>query len=84
MTVKELIIKLLEYPMDSVITNTMKVELVEPKIEGIPKDYYYDTETEDFYCYRHKYTGREIHIEKPTPQYRLTNINVGYIIPKED
>ena len=40
-------------------------------IEEIPKDYKYDTETEDFLVYRHKYTGHEIHIEKPVPRYKL-------------
>lgn len=40
-------------------------------IKEIPKDYKYDTETEDFIVYRHKYTGHEIHIEKPVPRYRL-------------
>ena len=33
-------------------------------IHSIPKDYVYDTETADFYCYRNKYTGKEIHILK--------------------
>lgn len=37
----------------------------------IPKDYVYDTETKDFLAYRHKYTGEEIHIKKPTPTYTL-------------
>lgn len=40
-------------------------------IYEIPKDYKYDTETEDFLVYRHKYTGDEIHIERPVPLYRL-------------
>lgn len=40
-------------------------------IYEIPKDYKYDTETEDFLVYRHKYTGDEIHIERPIPLYRL-------------
>lgn len=40
-------------------------------IKEIPKDYKYDTETEDFLVYRHKYTGHEIHIEKPVPRYRI-------------
>ena len=30
----------------------------------IPKDYLYDTETKEFYVYRHKYTGNESHIVK--------------------
>lgn len=40
-------------------------------INEIPKDYKYDTETEDFLVYRHKYTGNEIHIERPVPRYKL-------------
>lgn len=40
-------------------------------IYEIPKDYKYDTETKDFLVYRHKYTGEEIHIERPIPLYRL-------------
>lgn len=40
-------------------------------INEIPKDYKYDTETKDFLVYRHKYTGDEIHVEKPIPLYRL-------------
>lgn len=44
-------------------------------IKEIPKDYKYDTETEDFLVYRHKYTGHEIHIEKPVPRYRLEQLS---------
>jgi hypothetical protein len=40
-------------------------------IKEIPKDYKYDTETNDFLVYRHIYTGHEIHIEKPVPRYKL-------------
>ena len=35
----------------------------------IPKGYIYDTETPDFYVYRHKYTGDEIHRSKNPPLY---------------
>lgn len=35
----------------------------------IPKDYYYDTETDEFYVYRHRYTGKEIHIIKDASIY---------------
>lgn len=35
----------------------------------IPKDYTYDTETPEFYVYRHKYTGDEIHRSKNPPLY---------------
>lgn len=38
-------------------------EIVE-ELPTIPKDYLYDTETNEFYVYRHKYTGDEIHIVK--------------------
>lgn len=41
------------------------------QINVIPKDYIYDTKTEDFVVYRHKYTGNEIHIKKPIPVYAL-------------
>ena len=40
-------------------------------IKEIPKDYAYDTETEDILVYRNKYTGHEIHVEKPEPRYIL-------------
>ena len=43
-------------------------------IKKIPKDYCYDTETKDFLVYRNKYTGHEIHIAHPTPQYKLESI----------
>lgn len=46
------------------------LELVIP-ISEIPKDYKYDTETKDFLVYRNMYTGDEMHIERPTPVYRL-------------
>ena len=35
----------------------------------IPEGYVYDTETSDFYVYRHKYTGDEIHKSKNPPLY---------------
>lgn len=35
----------------------------------IPKDYVYDTETEEFTVYRHKYTGDEIHVIKDPATY---------------
>ena len=37
----------------------------------IPKDYLYDTETNEFYVYRHKYTGDEIHIVKEPSIYLI-------------
>jgi hypothetical protein len=47
-------------------------------IKEIPTDYCYDTETEDFLVYRNKYTGHEIHIEKPVPRYRLEQETIDY------
>ena len=44
-------------------------EIIHTEPEDIPKDYYYDTETPDFYVYRHKYTGKEIHIVKNPKTY---------------
>lgn len=38
----------------------------------IPNDYYYDTETDEFYVYRHKYTGNEIHIVKDDSIYIIS------------
>lgn len=35
----------------------------------IPKDYIYDTETEEFTVYRNKYTGDEIHVIKDPATY---------------
>lgn len=40
-------------------------------IKEIPKDFVYDTETSEFYCYRNKYTGEEIHIVKAPKTYIL-------------
>ena len=37
----------------------------------IPKDYIYDTETDEFLVYRHKYTGDEIHIVKEPTIYLI-------------
>ena len=35
----------------------------------IPKDFHYDCETDEFYVYRHRYTGKEIHIVKEPSMY---------------
>ena len=40
-------------------------------INKIPEDYVYDTETDEFEVYRHKYTGKEIHITKEPKLYKL-------------
>ena len=75
-------IKMLKSKMDGhtdtsyewVETVRMAIKALEQEpitIYEIPKDYRYDTETEDFLVYRHKYTGDEIHIERPVPLYRL-------------
>lgn len=53
-------------------------------IYEIPKDYKYDTETENFLVYRHKYTGDEIHIERPIPLYRLEQEPCEDAISRED
>lgn len=55
------------------LMDVLEKQIQEPceAIKEIPKDYKYDTETEDFLVYRHMYTGHEIHIEKPVPRYRL-------------
>lgn len=37
----------------------------------IPEDYLYDTETDEFYVYRHRYTGDEIHIVKEPSIYLI-------------
>jgi hypothetical protein len=34
------------------------------KSPAVPPDYLLDTETEEFWVYRHKYTGKEIHLVK--------------------
>lgn len=41
-------------------------------LEKIPENYKYDTETEEFFVYRHKYNGHEIHVVKPTPIYTIS------------
>jgi len=53
--------------LDMAIEALEREEIV---IKKIPKGYHYDTETREFLVYRN-YTGDEIHIEKPTPLYRL-------------
>lgn len=42
-------------------------------LNKIPKDFVYDTETSEFYCYRNKYTGEEIHIIKQPKTYILVD-----------
>lgn len=55
-----------------IIDNAPSVPLPnEQIIPDIPKDYLYDTETTEFYVYRNKYTGKEIHIVKNPPSYIL-------------
>ena len=49
-------------------------EIVET-VPEIPKDFRYDTETDEFLVYRHKYTGEEIHIVKDPSTYTLKNQN---------
>lgn len=58
--------------LEDLIDNAPSVSLPnEQIISDIPKDYLYDTETTDFYVYRNKYTGKEIHIVKNPPSYIL-------------
>lgn len=40
-------------------------------LDKIPQNYLYDTEAEHCLVYRHKYTGKEIHILKPTDLFVL-------------
>lgn len=49
----------------------------------IPKDYIYDTETDELLVYRHKYTGREIHIVKDPDVYMLKPTERRANKPKE-
>ena len=49
-------------------------EIIHTEPEDIPKNYCYDTETPDFYVYRHKYTGKEIHIAKNPKTYTYINV----------
>ena len=46
-------------------------EIVE-EVHEIPKDFRLDTETDEFWVYRNKYTGDEIHIVKDPRTYLLT------------
>lgn len=52
-------------------------------LQKIPKDFVYDTETSEFYCYRNKYTGKEIHIVKNPPTYVLDKRPQGDLISRE-
>ena len=45
-------------------------EIVET-ITQIPPDYRYDTETEQLLIYRHRYSGKEIHIVKDPKTFLL-------------
>lgn len=60
------------------IDNAQAISLPnEQIISDIPKDYLYDTETAEFYVYRNKYTGKEIHIVKNPPAYILDKRSKG-------
>lgn len=55
--------------------------IVVERVAKVPDDYKYDCETTEFYVYRHKYTGDEIHIAKEPLLYlpiekNLTNGDV--------
>lgn len=45
-----------------------EILVMEPD-DKIPENYKYDTETKDFFVYRHMYNGDEIHIAKKPPLY---------------
>lgn len=62
-------IKALEAP--TVDINFSLEELQAIIDEKIPENFMYDTETNDFFVYRNKYTGDEIHIEKKPKVYRI-------------
>lgn len=62
------------------LSGELRIESIDMAIEAlkniqaldkIPTNYLYDTETEHCLVYRHKYTGKEIHILKPTDLFVL-------------
>ena len=59
------------------------LELIQD-IPEIPKDFKYDTETREFLVYRHKYTGEEIHIIKPTSTYIINQQKEGHWIKYQE
>lgn len=65
------LMKVLNDNADKLIGIQFGFEVVE-ELDEIPKDYRYDTETREFLCYRHKYTGQEIHILKDPKTYILS------------
>ena len=56
--------------MEEAIKLGIRVLDATPEIKEIPKDYKYDTETDEFEVYRYIYTGDEIHILKEPQLYR--------------
>ena len=48
----------------------------------IPQGYVYDTETPNFYVYRHKYTGHEIHKTKNPPLYVNIQSYINEVLDK--
>lgn len=55
---------------ESIIANSVPLTDYVSDIHEIPKNYKYDTGTNEFYVYRHMYTGEEIHILKEPNTYR--------------
>lgn len=41
---------------------------------AVPEDYLLDTETENFWVYRHKYTGKEIHLVKNPSVFMVEDV----------
>ena len=64
----------LDYNAMTYINKIKNIPAIMDKKTVVPKDYLYDTETAEFYVYRHKYTGHEIHVEKPTPIYKIDKV----------
>ena len=62
--------------MEEAIKLGIRVLDATPEIKEIPKDYKYDTETDEFEVYRHIYTGDEIHILKEPQLYRYDKLMI--------
>ena len=56
---------------ESILTNSVPLTDFVSDIHEIPENFYYDTETNEFYVYRHRYTGKEIHILKEPETFRF-------------
>lgn len=56
---------------ESILANSIPLTDFVSDIHEIPENFYYDTETNEFYVYRHRYTGKEIHILKEPETFRF-------------